>query len=156
MCVRCNGRMCACTRCTCTDAHTQCSLSASCSVEAFGREGHQVDFIFLMSGVGVCAAGNADPQNRKNVKKMMLFPIALFVGSTFPQILKTSILLVSFQAVCVFHSTARKFNRISKICIIYSETSQILHLLNFYTSKHSTGFVGTENALTTLDHLPTF
>ena len=66
-----------------------------------------MDFIFLMSGVGVCAAGNADPQNRKNVKKMMLFPIALFVGSTFPK-------------------------RISKICIIDSETSQILQLHTFY------------------------
>ena len=65
---------------------------------------------------------DSPPPNEKNVcRKMMLFPKALFLATTFPKIDKNSIFLLNsyqkflkisqrFQTICMFRQNARNVN----------------------------------------------
>ena len=61
------------------------------------------------------------PRNWKKCRKMMLFPKALFLATTFPKVAKNSMCLLNFyqnflkfsqnfQTICVFCPNARKVN----------------------------------------------
>ena len=66
---------------------------------------------------------------------MMLFPKALFLGTTLPQVAKNSIFLLHFyqkfsqnlQTICVFRPNARKIN--AEFINLSSKQAKIMHFL---------------------------